>query len=146
MKLMDIQSEHLGIPEAQYQAIIKMPSQEFARICKDLSSIGDTGRVLAYNIIGSTHWSMLLGFEYDVLILVFDSWQIEFKFSHELYFLKCYIWSVEVLVSNYWISNMSTRVDEELDYEILTKRKLRTIWSWHVPFCIVIVSTSMSVL
>ncbi|XP_042458241.1 proliferating cell nuclear antigen-like isoform X1 [Zingiber officinale] len=42
MKLMDIQSEHLGIPEAQYQAIIKMSSQEFARICKDLSSIGDT--------------------------------------------------------------------------------------------------------
>ncbi|XP_072994626.1 proliferating cell nuclear antigen-like [Typha latifolia] len=42
MKLMDIESEHLGIPEAEYQAIVKMPSQEFARICKDLSSIGDT--------------------------------------------------------------------------------------------------------
>lgn len=45
MKLMDIQSEHLGIPEAEYQAIVKMPSQEFARICRDLSTIGDTGRV-----------------------------------------------------------------------------------------------------
>lgn len=43
MKLMDIKSEHLGIPEAEYQSIVKMPSQEFARICKDLSSIGDTG-------------------------------------------------------------------------------------------------------
>ncbi|KAK1267621.1 Proliferating cell nuclear antigen [Acorus gramineus] len=42
MKLMDIQSEHLGIPEAEYQSIVRMPSQEFARICKDLSSIGDT--------------------------------------------------------------------------------------------------------
>ncbi|XXG85270.1 hypothetical protein AAC387_Pa11g0378 [Persea americana] len=42
MKLMDIKSEHLGIPEAEYQSIVKMPSQEFARICKDLSSIGDT--------------------------------------------------------------------------------------------------------
>lgn len=40
---MDIDSEHLGIPEADYQAIITMPSAEFARICKDLSSIGDTG-------------------------------------------------------------------------------------------------------
>ncbi|KAL5178157.1 Proliferating cell nuclear antigen [Glycine soja] len=42
MKLMDIDSEHLGIPEAEYHAIVKMPSSEFARICKDLSSIGDT--------------------------------------------------------------------------------------------------------
>ncbi|KAK9055335.1 hypothetical protein SSX86_026418 [Deinandra increscens subsp. villosa] len=43
MKLMDIDSEHLGIPEAEYHAIVRMPSSEFARICKDLSSIGDTG-------------------------------------------------------------------------------------------------------
>lgn len=43
MKLMDIDSEHLGIPDAEYQAIVRMPSSEFARICKDLSSIGDTG-------------------------------------------------------------------------------------------------------
>ncbi|KAH0458628.1 hypothetical protein IEQ34_011442 [Dendrobium chrysotoxum] len=42
MKLMDIDSEHLGIPEAEYHAIVKMPSSEFGRICKDLSSIGDT--------------------------------------------------------------------------------------------------------
>ncbi|KAL4395869.1 hypothetical protein AHAS_Ahas01G0035000 [Arachis hypogaea] len=34
--------EHLGIPEAEYQAIVRMPSTEFAKICKDLSSIGDT--------------------------------------------------------------------------------------------------------
>lgn len=43
MKLMDIDSEHLGIPDAEYQAIVRMPSAEFARICKDLGSIGDTG-------------------------------------------------------------------------------------------------------
>ncbi|CAK9173605.1 unnamed protein product [Ilex paraguariensis] len=42
MKLMDIDSEHLGIPEAEYEAIVRMPSTEFARICKDLSTIGDT--------------------------------------------------------------------------------------------------------
>lgn len=46
MKLMDIDSEHLGIPDAEYQAIVKMPAAEFARICKDLSSIGDTGNGL----------------------------------------------------------------------------------------------------
>ena len=42
---MDIDSEHLGIPQAEYHAIVKMPSAEFARICKDLASIGDTGMV-----------------------------------------------------------------------------------------------------
>lgn len=41
---MDIDSEHLGIPEAEYHAIVRMPSAEFARICRDLSSIGDTGK------------------------------------------------------------------------------------------------------
>lgn len=43
MKLMDIDSEHLGIPDAEYHSIVRMPSGEFSRICKDLSSIGDTG-------------------------------------------------------------------------------------------------------
>ncbi|XP_058093838.1 uncharacterized protein LOC131239920 isoform X2 [Magnolia sinica] len=42
MKLMDIDRKHLGIPEAEYHAIVKMPLAEFSRICKDLSSIGDT--------------------------------------------------------------------------------------------------------
>ncbi|CAE6019947.1 unnamed protein product [Arabidopsis arenosa] len=42
MKLMDIDSEHLGIPDAEYHSIVRMPSGEFSRICKDLSSIGDT--------------------------------------------------------------------------------------------------------
>lgn len=45
MKLMEIDSEHLGIPDAEYHAIVRMPSAEFARICKDLSSIGDTGMI-----------------------------------------------------------------------------------------------------
>lgn len=54
MKLMDIDSEHLGIPETAYQAIVHMPSQEFARICKDLSSIGDTGIdfQVGWNLVG----------------------------------------------------------------------------------------------
>lgn len=43
LKLMDIDSEHLGIPDTDYCATVTMPSGEYARICKDLSSIGDTG-------------------------------------------------------------------------------------------------------
>ncbi|KAL6785327.1 PCN1A [Auxenochlorella protothecoides x Auxenochlorella symbiontica] len=42
LKLMDISSENLGIPETEYAASVRMPSAEFQRICRDLSSIGDT--------------------------------------------------------------------------------------------------------
>lgn len=42
LKLMDIDSEQLGIPDTDYAATVKMPAAEFQRICKDLSSIGET--------------------------------------------------------------------------------------------------------
>merc|ERR1712151_38800 len=41
-KLMDIDSEHLGIPDTEYKAVISMPAGEFQRICRDLSVLGDT--------------------------------------------------------------------------------------------------------
>ncbi|XP_002131861.1 proliferating cell nuclear antigen-like [Ciona intestinalis] len=41
MKLMDIDCEQLGIPDQEYSCTIKMPSHEFARICRDLSQIGE---------------------------------------------------------------------------------------------------------
>ncbi|XP_032805831.1 proliferating cell nuclear antigen [Petromyzon marinus] len=42
MKLMDLDVEQLGIPEQDYSAVVKMPSGEFSRICRDLSQIGDS--------------------------------------------------------------------------------------------------------
>jgi len=42
LKLMDIDSEQLGIPETQYKCVIQLSSSEFQRICRDLSAIGDT--------------------------------------------------------------------------------------------------------
>jgi len=42
LKLMDIDTEQLGIPDTEYKCVIKMPSTEFQRICRDLSAIGDT--------------------------------------------------------------------------------------------------------
>jgi len=42
MKLMDIESEHLGIPETDYKCEVKMPAGEFQRIVRDLSVLGDT--------------------------------------------------------------------------------------------------------
>ena len=42
MKLMDIDSEHLSIPETEYKCVVQMPSGEFQRIVRDLSVLGDT--------------------------------------------------------------------------------------------------------
>merc|ERR1712232_83688 len=42
MKLMDIDSENLGIPDQEYKAKIEMDSSEFQRIIRDLSALGDT--------------------------------------------------------------------------------------------------------
>jgi len=41
IKLMNLDSEYLGIPDTPYNATIKMPSAKFQRICRDLSQIGD---------------------------------------------------------------------------------------------------------
>ena len=43
IKLMDIDQEHLGIPETEYAATITMPSAEFQRICRDLSALSESG-------------------------------------------------------------------------------------------------------
>ena len=42
MKLMNLDQEHLGIPETDYAAIIKLPAGEFQRIIKDLSQFGES--------------------------------------------------------------------------------------------------------
>lgn len=45
IKLMDIDQEHLGIPETDYAATITMPTTEFQRICRDLGSLSESGTV-----------------------------------------------------------------------------------------------------
>nr|POF20009.1 proliferating cell nuclear antigen [Quercus suber] len=42
IKLMDIDQEHLGIPDTEYAATISMPCAEFQRICKDLSQLSES--------------------------------------------------------------------------------------------------------
>merc|ERR1711977_26431 len=47
LKLMVIDSEHLGIPETEYSAEVTMPSGEFTKICRDLATFGDTVTIAA---------------------------------------------------------------------------------------------------
>ncbi|EPQ66120.1 Proliferating cell nuclear antigen (PCNA) [Blumeria graminis f. sp. tritici 96224] len=42
LKLMDIDQEHLGIPDTEYAATISMPSTEFRRICLDLIALSES--------------------------------------------------------------------------------------------------------
>merc|ERR1719345_88393 len=47
LKLMEIESEHMEIPEQQYKVVAKLPSAEFQRICRDLKEFGETMHIKA---------------------------------------------------------------------------------------------------
>merc|ERR1711866_29922 len=47
LKLMQIESEHMEIPEQHYKVSAKLPSSEFQRICRDLREFGETMQVKA---------------------------------------------------------------------------------------------------
>merc|ERR1711896_24096 len=47
LKLMQIESEHMEIPEQQYKVVAKLPSAEFQKICRDLKEFGETMQVSA---------------------------------------------------------------------------------------------------
>jgi len=42
MNLMDIDTEHLAIPDVEYSSSVKMPSSEFSRIIRDMATLGET--------------------------------------------------------------------------------------------------------
>ncbi|KAG8799213.1 proliferating cell nuclear antigen [Serendipita sp. 411] len=45
LKLMDIDQETLGIPDTEYDATVTLPSAEFARLCRDLSALGESVKI-----------------------------------------------------------------------------------------------------
>jgi proliferating cell nuclear antigen len=45
MKLMDIDSDTLGIPDTDYDARVTMPASEFSRIVRDLATLGESVRI-----------------------------------------------------------------------------------------------------
>merc|ERR1719305_947196 len=44
---MQIESEHMEIPEQHYKVLVKLPSSEFQKICRDLKEFGETMQVQA---------------------------------------------------------------------------------------------------
>jgi len=47
LKLMQIESEHMEIPEQHYKVSARLPSAEFQKICRDLKEFGETMQVKA---------------------------------------------------------------------------------------------------
>merc|ERR1712130_693154 len=47
LKLMQIESEHMEIPEQHYKVVARLPSSEFQKICKDLKEFGETIQISA---------------------------------------------------------------------------------------------------
>ncbi|CDZ97698.1 proliferating cell nuclear antigen [Phaffia rhodozyma] len=45
IKLMDIDQDHLGIPDTAYDAEITMSSSEFQKICRDLTTLGESVKI-----------------------------------------------------------------------------------------------------
>jgi proliferating cell nuclear antigen len=44
---MDIDNEHLGIPDQKYACIVDMPSSEFQKVCRDISTFSDAMEITA---------------------------------------------------------------------------------------------------
>lgn len=42
LKLLDVDIENITMPDAEFQSVITLPSQYFARLCKDVSALSDT--------------------------------------------------------------------------------------------------------
>ncbi len=51
LKLMDIDSEHLGIPETSYEAVVSMSSVRFQEICRDLQGLSESGKKRYFEVI-----------------------------------------------------------------------------------------------
>ncbi|KAL7739124.1 hypothetical protein ACLKA6_001038 [Drosophila palustris] len=42
LRLLNLDQEHLGIPDTDYACVVHMPATEFARICRDLSAFSES--------------------------------------------------------------------------------------------------------
>lgn len=49
LKLLDINEDIISIPNIEFDSVIKMPSNDFQKICKDLSNISDTVTISSKN-------------------------------------------------------------------------------------------------
>ena len=68
VKLLELENEHLGVPEEAYPIEVQMPSSEFAKLMKDLSVHGES---LALNIDKTSMSLQVKGDEVTSKVLLF---------------------------------------------------------------------------
>jgi hypothetical protein len=74
IKLMDIDQEHLGIPETEYAATITMPAAEFQRICRDLSALSESGALYYTGLARGVKCQRSCVEYHDIQALAEDTW------------------------------------------------------------------------
>lgn len=99
MALMDIDSEHLAIPETEPDAQITISSAEFQRICRDLTAFGDTVKITVnkntvnFSVVGATgKGGVTLGsfdtMQSEVKIKCEEKIELSFGLKYLLFFTK----------------------------------------------------------
>jgi len=127
LKLMDIEGETLGIPDTDYTSIIKMPSSEFQRICRDMAVLGETvvigatkegvkfsvtGELGTGNVMCKPSTSTDAKQEEAVTIKIEDAVQLTFALRYLNFFTKATSLSGSVMLS------MSKDVPLVVEYRI----------------------------
>lgn len=101
LKLMDIDSEQLGIPEYDYLAIIRMNSDYFSKIVKEIKDIGNDTTVkitdtLIFSTIGDIAQLDIEALEADIQRFSEDEYKSKFSIQYFIYFSKSASLSTEV--------------------------------------------------
>merc|ERR1712227_356591 len=114
MKLMDLDIEQLGIPEQDYSCTIRMPSQEFARICKDLSNIGESVQITVTKagVTFSAQGAIVDKEEESIIIDMQEAVNLTFGLRYLNFFTKATPLSSQVILS------LSPEVPLVVEYDI----------------------------
>lgn len=126
LKLMEIDSEQLGVPDTPYKCTIKMPSGEFQRIVRDLQVLGDTCTVsctkegIRFSVTGAVGTGNILTRanatpdkeEDQVIIDMEEEVELNFALRYLNFFTKATPLSPSVIIS------MSPEVPIVIEYPI----------------------------
>jgi len=135
LKLMQIESEHMEIPEQQYKVVAKMPSAEFQKICRDLKEFGETMQVKASKegITFSVQGDIGAG---NVMLKPRESDKPEEKVSLTVHEPVCATFALRYLVNFAKAAPLSGQVELGLgpDAPLLVKYDLEKADNGHMQF------------
>eukprot|EP01071_Lankesteria_metandrocarpae_P012528 Lankesteria_metandrocarpae@DN6006_c0_g1_i1.p1 len=110
LKLMNIESEHLGVPDAKFDAVVDLPSRHFSRICNDLSQFADfvtidvSSREIKFSCKGALGGGSTVLKPVDtenekIQLSVVSEMQMKFALRYLIYFAKSSIFANQTRLS-----------------------------------------------